>query len=61
MFDIPKLYISARSNSVQLVLLHPIVISILFHHYKDLKECICEVEQIIKRLVEPPTTAAIRK
>lgn len=46
MFDIPKLYISACSISVQLVPLHPIVMSILLHHYKDLKECISEVEQI---------------
>ncbi len=40
MWDIPKLYISACSNSVQLVPLHPIIISILFHHYKELLECI---------------------
>jgi hypothetical protein len=46
MFDIPKLYISACSNSVQLVPLHPIIISIFFHHYKELKECISEVEHI---------------
>jgi hypothetical protein len=47
MWDIPKLYISACSNSVQLVPLHPIIISILFQHYKELKECMSEVEQII--------------
>jgi hypothetical protein len=46
MWDIPRLYVTACSNSVQLVPLHPIVISILFHHYKELKEYICEVEQI---------------
>ncbi len=46
MFDTPKLYISACSNSVQLVPLHPIIISILFHHYKQLKECISEFEQL---------------
>ena len=46
MFDIPRFYISACSNSVQLVPLHPIIISILFHHYKELKECLSEVEQI---------------
>jgi hypothetical protein len=46
MFDIPKLYITACSNSVQLVPLHPIVISILFHHYKQLKECMTQVEQM---------------
>src|SRR5215213_6526079 len=45
MFDIPKSYISACSNSVQLVPLHPIIISILFHHYKELNECIKQVEQ----------------
>jgi hypothetical protein len=45
-FDLPKFYISACSNSVQLVPLHPIIVSNLFHHYKELKECICEVEQI---------------
>lgn len=46
MWDIPKLYVSACSNSVQLVPLHPTIISILFHHYKEMKECISEVEQI---------------
>jgi hypothetical protein len=46
MWDIPRLYISACSNSVQLVPLHPIIMSILFHHYKELKECISEVEHI---------------
>ena len=44
MWDIPRLYISACSNSVQLVPLQPIIISILFYHYKELKECISEVE-----------------
>jgi hypothetical protein len=46
MWDIPRLYVSACSNSVQLVPLQPIIISILFHHYKELKECIAEVEQM---------------
>ena len=46
MWDIPRLYVSACSNSVQLVPLHPIVISILFHHYKELKECISEIEHM---------------
>jgi hypothetical protein len=46
MWDISRLYVSACSNSVQLVPLQPIIISILFHHYKELKECISEVEQI---------------
>jgi hypothetical protein len=46
MFDIPKSYISACSNSLQYVRLHPILMSILFHHYKQLTECISEVERI---------------
>jgi hypothetical protein len=46
MSDLPKWYISACSNSVQYVRLHPIVMSILFHHYKEMKECISEVERI---------------
>jgi hypothetical protein len=46
MWDIPKLYITACSNSVQLVPFHPIMISILFHHYKELKECASQVDQM---------------
>jgi hypothetical protein len=57
MWEIARNYVSACSNSVQLVPLHPIIMSILFHHYKELKECISEVEQIEKekRLVFIPT------
>jgi hypothetical protein len=46
MFDIPGFYISACSYSVQHVRLHPILMSILFHHYKQLTECIGQVEQM---------------
>jgi hypothetical protein len=46
MWDIPKLYITACSNSVQLVPIQPIFISILFHHYKELMELKAQVEQI---------------
>ncbi len=45
MWDIPRLYVSACSNSVQLVPFHSIAMSILFHHYKELLEC---EKQIIK-------------
>jgi hypothetical protein len=45
-FDIPRFYISACSYSVQYVRLHPILISILLYNYKQLAECISEVEQI---------------
>jgi hypothetical protein len=34
MGDIPRLYVSACSNSVQLVPLHPLIISILFQQYQ---------------------------
>jgi hypothetical protein len=34
------------SNSVQLVPLHPILISILLYNYKQLTECILEVVDI---------------
>jgi hypothetical protein len=46
MWDIPRLYITACSNSVQIVPLHPIMISILFHHYKELMELKAQVEQM---------------
>jgi hypothetical protein len=46
MFDIPRFYISACSNSVQYVRLHPILMSILLYNYKHLMECMSEVEQI---------------
>lgn len=47
--DIPRLYVSACANSIQLVPLQPIVMSILFHHYKDLKKRILVVERIETR------------
>jgi hypothetical protein len=50
MFDIPKSYISACSYSVQYVRLHPILMSILFHHYKQLTECVAHVEQMEARV-----------
>jgi hypothetical protein len=34
MWELPKFYISACSNSVQYVRLHPILMSILLYHYK---------------------------
>ena len=46
MWDLPKWYISACSNSVQYVRLHPILMSILLYDYKKLTGCISEVERI---------------
>jgi hypothetical protein len=51
MFDIPRLYLLACSNSCQLVPLQPIMMSIIFHHYKELTEIISEVEKIEKAKV----------
>jgi hypothetical protein len=44
--DIPHFYISVCSNSVQYIRLLSVIMSILLHHYKQLTECISEVEQI---------------
>ena len=46
MWDIPRWYLSSCSNSVQYVRLHPILMSILLYHYKELTEYISEVERI---------------
>jgi hypothetical protein len=43
MFSIPRLYISACSGAVSLVRIHPIFISIIFHHYKELLEIAHEI------------------
>src|SRR5919107_5222256 len=50
MWDIPRWYISACSNSVQYVRLHPILMSILLYDYKELTQCISEVERIEARV-----------
>jgi hypothetical protein len=50
MWDLPKWYISACSSSVQYVRLHPILMSILLYDYKQLTQCISEVEQIESRV-----------
>lgn len=61
MFDIPRLYLSACSNSVQLVPLHPIIMSILFHHYRELKECISGVEQIVDTKINSKKKGLMKK
>lgn len=52
MFDIPRSYTSACSASVQIIRLHPILMSILLHHHKQLTECIEQVKQIEARVKE---------
>jgi hypothetical protein len=69
MFDLPKFYISACSNSVQYVRLHPIMMSILLYHYKQLTKCLSDVEQIEstvnnkygRRLTTTTTTTTIKE
>jgi hypothetical protein len=50
MWDLPKWYISACSNSVQYVRLHPILMPILLYDYKELTQRISEVEGIESRV-----------
>jgi hypothetical protein len=38
MFDYSRLYNSAGSNACRPILIHPILISIIFEHYKQLKK-----------------------
>jgi hypothetical protein len=50
MWDIPRWYVSACFNSVQYVRLHPILISILLYDFKELTQCISQVERIETRV-----------
>jgi hypothetical protein len=52
MFDIPRSYTSACSNSVQIIRLHSILMSILLHHFKQLTSCIEQVNQIEAEVIE---------
>ena len=50
MWDLPKCYISACSNSVQYVRLHPILMSIVLYDFRELTKSIEEVERIEGRV-----------
>ena len=45
-FDIPRLYTSACSYAIQPVRLYPILMSVLLYNYKELTQCIEQVERI---------------
>lgn len=45
-FAIPRLYISSCMCSANPIVLHPIILSILFHHYKQLGDLIARVEAL---------------
>ena len=51
MWDIPRLYTSACSYAPNPVRLYPILMSILLHHFKELTECIKEVERIEAKVI----------
>jgi hypothetical protein len=57
MWDIPRLYTSACSYAVQPVRLYPILMSILLYHYKELTQCISEVERIEAKLTKNKSLA----
>jgi len=42
MFDYSRLYNSAGSNACRPVLMHPILMSIIFEHYKQLRKIVNE-------------------
>lgn len=50
LLDIPRFYFSACFNSVQCMRLHSIFMSIPLYQYKELTECISEVEKIKARV-----------
>jgi hypothetical protein len=56
MWDIPRHSITASCNSVSLVPLHPIFISILFDHYKHLMELKVQVEQMSTKIEDVQKT-----
>jgi hypothetical protein len=53
------------AHSVQPIRLYPILMSILFHHYKQLSECISQVEQMTNKVealqkgVNPPSQSKL--
>src|SRR5215216_1334592 len=61
MWELTKFYISACSNSVQYVRLHPILMSIFLYHYKQLTACISEVERIEAKVNSKKKESSITK
>ena len=59
MWDIPKLYVIACSNACSLVPFHPIALSILLHHYKDLMECSKRVERLMNNNSKASSTTTM--
>lgn len=55
-FAIPRLYISSCMYSANPVVLHPIILSILFHHYKQLDDLVARVEAMTGDKIDPIST-----
>jgi len=52
MFAIPQLYVSAYSAAVvSVVWVHPIFISITFHHYKELMEIASQIGGVVREQI----------
>ena len=56
-FAVSRLYVSACSAALQPVVLHPVIMSNLFHDYMQLAECIEKVETITGDRFNEPITA----
>jgi hypothetical protein len=56
MFSIPRLYISSCMYSANPVVLHPIILSILFHHYKHLGDLVTRIEAMSGDRIDPVST-----
>jgi hypothetical protein len=52
MFDIPRSYTSACSASVQVIRIHPILMSIILHEFKQLTDCTEKVKELENRVKE---------
>ena len=46
MFAIPRLYIASCMSSANPVVVEPVLLSVLFHHYKQLALLMARVENI---------------
>jgi len=56
MFDISILYNSASAYSAKYVIIHPIFMSIVFHHYKQLMKMSEELDQVEGKNGSPDDT-----
>lgn len=56
MFAIPKLYISSCMYSANPIVLHPIILSILFHHSKQLDDLVTRVEAMMGDRIDTVST-----